>query len=76
MTTKEELEQRHQKAIENLKKVSQPKIQKYNTMPCAYTVAANLGVSYQTVINYISGSAKDGFLTEAMAKEFKNLKLD
>jgi len=40
----------------------------------ALNIGAILGVSFQTVVNYVYGKAKDGFLTEAICNEFKKLK--
>jgi hypothetical protein len=78
MTPKEQLEERHNKAIETLQKVAKPKVEKHTIMPCAYAIASKLGISAQTVINYYDRKNKnngDGFLTEAITKEFKNLVL-
>jgi len=38
-------------------------------------VADRIGCSDVTVRNYVQGKCKDGFLTEAITKEFKKLKL-
>ena len=79
MTPKEQLEQRHKKAIETLQKAAKSKVDKNGLMPCAYAIAAKLGVSAQTVINYYQGNNKlygDGFLTEIMTKEFRSLNIN
>lgn len=76
MTILEEYNQKHQKAIERLQKVANPKTFKYGVVKSCEVVAANLGTSSQTIMNYISGRTKDGYLTEAITKEFKNLKID
>ena len=75
MTAKEQLQKRHDEAAEKLKAVCQPKIEKHGRNACAKLICDNLGVSFQTVVNYTYGNAKDGFLTEAITKEFKSLKL-
>lgn len=75
MTTKEQLEERHQKAIDNLKKVAKGKIYVHGLYKTAKIIAENLDLSTDTVINYVSGRTKDGFLTDAIAKEYKTLKL-
>lgn len=74
MTTKEQLKERHNEAVEKLKQVAIPKIETMGAKVACSKVATNVGVSYQTVANYVYGMAKDGFLTEAITKEFKNLK--
>ncbi len=40
-----------------------------------YVVSQRVGCSDVTVRNYVNGKCSDGFLTEAITKEFKKLKL-
>lgn len=48
---------------------------KNQTAGIVYSIIGNkLGVTGQTVVNYISGNAKDGYLLDAMIEEFKELK--
>jgi len=73
MNAETQLKERHEVAVAALKSVAFPKIKKEGLKKQCKAVASNLGVSYQTVINYVYGMAKDGFLTEAITKEFKKL---
>jgi predicted transcriptional regulator len=73
MTAKQELKKRHQLAIDELKKVALPKIEKEGVKPVCEKISATIGVSYQTIANYVYGMAKDGFLTEQITKEFKKI---
>jgi len=74
MTAKEELRKRHQKAIATLNKVAVPIIEKYGLNKSCTDIGRILGVSYQTVVNYVYGRVKDGYLCEAIIKEFKKIK--
>ncbi len=76
MTAKEEFNKRHSKALSELQKAANPKSYQYGLLKCSNAIAANLGISFQTVINYVSGRAKDGYLTEAITKEFKQLQIN
>lgn len=76
MTSKEQLKKRHLRAVVQLQKVANPKVFKYGLMECGKAVGQKLEVSPQTVINYISGRVKDGYLTEAIAQEFENLTIE
>jgi|GEM_PF-5635920 len=73
MTAKQELKKRHLLAVDELKKIAIPKIEKDGLKPVCEKISASVGVSYQTVANYVYGMAKDGFLTEQITKEFKKL---
>lgn len=75
MKAKQELKERHEAAIDKLKMVALPKIEKMGLKKVCELVAPNVGVSRQTVGNYVYGMAKDGFLTECLIKEFKALKI-
>lgn len=68
-----DFKQRHKEAHSKLQKVALPVINKQGLNKTCRAIAAKLNVSDQTVINYVSGSCKDGFLTEAIAYEFQNL---
>ena len=74
MTAKQQLKERHEEAIEKLKSVALPKIEMLGLKKACELVAPNVGVSRQTVGNYVYGMAKDGFLTETLIREFKSLK--
>lgn len=77
MKAKQELKNRHTKAIESLKKVAKGKVDKNNIMQYAYVIASNLGVSYKTVLNYYNGKSKgDGFLCEAITEQFRTLQIN
>lgn len=69
------LKMRHDLAKAKLKSVAMPKIEKHTLKEVINPVAKNLNVAPQTVVNYIYGRAKDGFLTEAIMEEVKSLKL-
>ena len=73
MKAKEELKERHLRAVERLNKAAQPKTNEYGLVSASTEVAKLLGISPNTVINYIMGKTKDGYLTEAITKEFKDL---
>ena len=75
MTSKEQLQRRHLKAVVSLQKVANPKVFQWGLMECAKAIAPKLEVTPQTVINYLSGRVKDGYLTESIAEEFKNLEI-
>lgn len=56
------------------KKLSTIKLNKNReTLEC-WTVAKNLSVSGTTIKNYLEGRISDGYLAEAIYKEFKNIK--
>lgn len=63
---------RHKEAHKELLKIANPVINKYGIVKSAGIVARRLLVSDQTVINYIYGRCKDGFLTEAIMHEYQN----
>lgn len=74
MTAKEDLKQRHNLAALKLKDTATPVIEKKGLLVSCSEIAKTLGVSYQTIVNYTYGRVKDGFLAEAITKEFKKLK--
>jgi len=73
MEAKKQLRQRHKEAVAELKKVAAPFINDNSLNQKAKAIEKNLGVSYQTVVNYVYGKTKDGFLTEAITKELQSL---
>lgn len=74
MGPKKQLKVRHKEASAELKKVALPYIDNNTLNSVALKIGGILGVSFQTVVNYVYGKAKDGFLTEAISNEFKKLK--
>lgn len=74
MEPKKKLKVRHKEASAELKKVALPYIDNNTLNSVALNIGGILGVSFQTVVNYVYGKAKDGFLTEAICNEFKKLK--
>ena len=73
MTAIDKLKIRHRAAVEKLKKVAAPKFDKYGILVCTKVISKNLDISDTTVMNYVGGRVKDGFLTEALIAEFKSL---
>lgn len=68
----EEFHFRHKQIKEKLTAIDLPEGSGTNT---CWAVAGSLGVTGQTVKNYLEGNIKDGFLAEAIYKEFKRLKI-
>lgn len=68
------LEQRHNKAHKDLIKAAKPHMDKKNVKALFNPIAKKYKISDQTIYNYIGGRCKDGFLTEALTFEFKQLK--
>lgn len=56
-----------------LNKTAVPIIEKHGLKKVCIQVAEILGVSFQTVVNYIYGRSKDGYLCEAITEQFKKL---
>jgi len=73
MTKNKEIQNRHDAAVKRLKRVAAPKIKKHGFFNCALQVGRNLDLSYQTIINYHNGKSKDGYITEAIIKEFQSI---
>lgn len=73
MTTLQELNKRHRDAIRELQEVAIPKTEKDGLVKLSKVVGKNLKKSPQTVMNYLRGRGKDGYLTEAITKEFLSL---
>ena len=73
MEAKKQLRQRHKEACAELKKVASPYIDSNSLNSEAVKIGKRLGVSFQTVVNYVYGKSKDGYLTEAITKEFQSL---
>ena len=76
MDAKTELKKRHVTAAQLLQKTANPHTYVHGLVVCAAHVAGKLGVSTNTVLNYLSGRTKDGYLTEAITKEFKELVIE
>lgn len=72
MEAKKQLRQRHKEACLELKKAASPFIENETLNKVAIAIGKNVGVSFQTVVNYVYGKSKDGYLTEAMTQQFKN----
>lgn len=73
MEAKKQLKQRHKEACAELKKIALPFIDNGTLNEQARLIEKRLGISYQTVVNYVYGKAKDGYLTEAITQEFIKL---
>ena len=73
MEAKKQLKQRHKEACAELKTAALPYIDNNSLNEQARGIGKKLGVSYQTVVNYVYGKSKDGFLVEAMTKEFRSI---
>lgn len=73
MEAKKQLKQRHKESRVALKKIATPYIDDNTLNAKALKIGENLGVSFQTVVNYVYGKSKDGYLTEAITKEFQSL---
>lgn len=71
MEAKKRLNGRHKQARSELKKVAMPYIDGNSLNSVAMGISKKLGISFQTVVNYVHGRAKDGYLTEAITNEFK-----
>ena len=76
MNAKQELKQRHLQAVGVLQKTANPITSSEGLVKCSKIVSKNLGVSPQTVMNYLLGRGKDGYLTEAITTQFKTLKFN
>jgi len=73
MEAKKQLKQRHKTACIELRKVAAPYIDDNTLNAKSLVIGKNLGVSFQTVVNYVYGKSKDGYLTEAITKEFQSI---
>lgn len=75
---KDALHRRHRQANAALDQIATARLQQMpvgtRKVKIYSTVGAKLGVSSQTVYNYVAGKGKDGYLTEALTKAFKALK--
>ena len=67
------LKKRHHEAFRQLRIESEIPVLRYGSIKASNIIAKKLNISYQTVINYMASPGKDGFLTEAITEEFKNL---
>ena len=73
MEAKKQLRQRHKEACSQLKKAASPYIENSTLNSEAIKIGKQLGVSFQTVVNYVYGKSKDGYLTEAITSEFNKI---
>ncbi len=76
MNAKEALKERHQRSIASLLKAAEKKTSQYGLVNSSYEVGKKVGVSSNTVINYLMGKGKDGYLREAITWEFKQLQIN
>lgn len=60
------LKTRHQEAAKQLKLIAPSVCERVGVMKVAHTIARQLIISSQTVLNYMAGQCKDGFTTEAI----------
>lgn len=74
MEVKSALLERHKKASKMLNDIANKKMEKGRSTQIAAEVGLKIGISAQTVINYVGGTCKDGYTTEALIAEFKKLK--
>ena len=72
---RQDIIERHEKAHFKLKVAALPFFFIFNVTLAYKKVGRNIGCSHITIANYVQGDYKDGFLTEAITKEFKKLKL-
>lgn len=72
ITPEIEFKSRHKSIAHELGRIELPK--SIGTETCM-KVGASLGITGTTVLNYLKGNIKDGYLAEAIYKEFKILKL-
>lgn len=68
-----DIKERHKEAHKKLTRIANPVIARKGLKHTCTHVGDRLDISFQTVINYLSGRCKDGFLTEAITNEFQNL---
>jgi predicted transcriptional regulator len=73
MTALELLDKKREEMKEKMKKVVLP-TDRTATRIC-WAIGENLNITGQTVINYVNGDIKDGYLAESIYNEFKRLKL-
>lgn len=73
MEAKKQLRQRHKDACSQLRKSASPYIDNETLNLQAKVIGKQLGVSFQTVVNYVYGKSKDGYLTEAITSEFNKI---
>lgn len=69
----DKLNKRHKEATDRLNKTATPVIEKQGLVYSCSIVASKLEVSMPTVVNYVAGRGRDGFLIESMTEVFKTL---
>ncbi len=62
--------ERHLKAKQELKRIAMPILDKIEKKGAVEAIGKYLNVSGQTVLNYVYGNGKDGFLVEAITNQF------
>ena len=73
MSVYTDFKKKHKEAIKALQVAAQPKVDKHGRIHCFKIIAKNLNVAKSTISNYVDGRTKDGYLTEAITKEFEKL---
>lgn len=73
MTAKQQYDSRHSEVLSKIV-ASRSKIVNGYTLVACKLIGQNLGISQQTVYNYIQGRIKDGYLAEAILRELKSYK--
>lgn len=73
LTSHELLKKRREDAFVRLRTIAKQKTTKGNITLSYVTVGGALRLTSQTVYNYVQGKGKDGFIVEALIKEFKKL---
>lgn len=73
MATGSELKQRHADIKNKLVKTATRICHDYPTIETCKSIAKAVNVSYTTVYNYSFGRIKDGYLAEAILKEYEKL---
>lgn len=73
MKAKRDLQVRHKTAFKTLNELANAKTEKGKVIRIYGSVAKNLGISQSTVINYLAGRGKDGYLTDALIEQFQSL---
>lgn len=72
-TLKQELQARMDKASKKLKKEADKRTPQFRMMKVYTQIASRLGITAQSVKNYIAGTGGNGYMIEALTKEFMKL---
>lgn len=76
MDIKVYLKQRHDEALKKLSLAAKNKLPNGRSSQIESLIGEKVGVSGQTVRNYLNGKSNDGFTTEALTKAFKEFKIN